>query len=215
MIFDVDGVIVDSGPPHRESWRRLAAEVHVPMSDAFFARTFGQTNKDILEALFGRMLPDEEWRPLGDRKEELYREIIRTSVPAMPGAVDLIEALHADGTRLAVGSSGPPENIELWLREMGIPGRFDVVVTGNDVTRGKSDPQVFLLASERLGIAPRRCVVVEDAVIGVEAAKRAGMRAVALTSSHPRDAFARADLVVGSLTELTPACLRELIGQRA
>jgi beta-phosphoglucomutase len=215
IIFDVDGVIVASGPPHRESWRRLAAEAHVPMSDEFFARTFGQTNKDILEALFGRALPDEQWRRLGDRKEALYREIIRHNVPAMSGAVELVEALHGDGARLAVGSSGPPENIELCLREMGIRRLFDVVVTGNDVTRGKPDPQVFLLASERLGLAPERCVVVEDAVIGVEAAKRAGMRAVALTSSHPREAFARADLVVDSLTELTPARLRELIGPRA
>jgi beta-phosphoglucomutase len=215
VIFDVDGVIVASGPPHRESWRRLAAEAHVPMSDEFFARTFGQTNKDILEALFGRALPDEEWRRLGDRKEALYREIIRHNVPVMPGAVELVEALHGDGARLAVGSSGPPENIELCLREMGIGGLFDAVVTGNDVTRGKPDPQVFLLASERLGLAPERCVVVEDAVIGVEAARRAGMRAVALTSSHPRESFGHADLVVDSLTELTPARLRELIGQRA
>jgi len=211
VIFDVDGVIVASGPPHRDSWRRLAAEVHVPMSDEFFARTFGQTNKDILEALFGRALPDEEWRTLGDRKEALYLEIIRRNVPAMPGAVELVEALHGDGARLAVGSSGPPENIELCLRAMGIRRYFGVVVTGDDVTRGKPDPQVFLLASERLGIAPGLCVVVEDAVIGVEAAKRAGMRAVALTSSHPRDAFARADLVVDSLTELTPELLCGLI----
>ena len=210
VIFDVDGVIVASGPPHRESWRRLAAEVHVPMSDEFFARTFGQTNKDILEALFGRALPDEEWRRLGDRKEALYREIIRHNVPAMSGAVELVEALHGDGARLAVGSSGPPENIELCLREMGIRRLFDVVVTGNDVTRGKPDPQVFLLASERLGLAPERCVVVEDAVIGVEAAKRAGMRAVALTSSHPRESFGHADLVVDSLAELSPRQLESM-----
>ncbi|MBN1919297.1 MAG: HAD family phosphatase [Verrucomicrobia bacterium] len=214
VIFDVDGVIVDSAPPHRESWRRLADEVHLPMSDEFFARIFGQTNKDILEALFGRALPDEEWRRLGDRKEAFYRDIIRHSVPAMPGAVGLIEALHADGARLAIGSSGPPENIELCLREMGILERFDAVVTGNDVTRGKPDPQVFLLAAERIGLSPERCVVVEDAVTGVEAAKRAGMRAVALTSSHPLKSFPHADLLVEGLTALSPARLSSLVGAR-
>ena len=211
VIFDVDGVIVDSGPPHRESWHRLAREVHVPMSDEFFARTFGQTNKDILEALFGRELPEAEWRRLGDRKEALYREIVRGNVPAMPGAVELVEALAADGARLAVGSSGPRENIELCLDEMGIRDYFAAVITGECVTRGKPDPQVFLLAAEGLALEPNRCIVIEDAVIGVDAAKRAGMRAVALTSTHPAESFPHADLVVDSLTELAPAGLVRLL----
>lgn len=211
VIFDVDGVLVDSGPPHRESWRRLARQVHVPMSDEFFARTFGQTNKDILEALFGRALPEAEWRRLGDRKEELYREIVRGRVPAMPGAVELVEALAADGARLAVGSSGPRENIELCLGEMRIRSRFGTVITGECVTRGKPDPQVFLLAAEGLGLEPARCVVIEDAVIGIEAAKRAGMRAVALTSTHPRASFPHADRVIASLTELGPRGLVSLL----
>jgi beta-phosphoglucomutase len=214
VIFDVDGVLVDSGPPHRESWHRLAREVHLPMSDEFFVRTFGQTNKDILEALFGRELPEAEWRPLSERKEVLYRDIIRGRVPAMPGAVALVETLDADGARLAVGSSGPAENIELCLDEMGIRHCFRAVITGEHVTRGKPDPQVFLLAAEGLGLAPERCVVIEDAVIGVEAAKRAGMAAVALTSGHPRDAFPHADCVVDSLAELGPVCLHNLVGRQ-
>ncbi len=211
VIFDLDGVIVDSGPPHRESWQQLAREVHLPMSDEFFKETFGRTNKDMLAALFGRELREVKWRRLGDRKEELYREIVRGNVPAMPGAAGLVEALHADGARLAVGSSGPIENIELCLAKMGIRRHFDIVITGNDVTCGKPDPQVFLLAAQGLDIAPERCVVVEDAVAGVEAAKRASMAAVALTSSHPRESFPHADLVVESLGELDPARLMALI----
>jgi len=215
VIFDLDGVLVDSGAAHRESWTQLAAEAHVPMSDEFFAETFGQTNKDILTALFGRELPEAEWQRLGERKEELYREIVRGRVPVMPGAVALIEALRADGARLAVGSSGPPANIELCLDEMGVRRDFDVVVTGEDVTRGKPDPQVFLLVAERLGLGPERCVVVEDAVAGVEAARRAGMAAVALTSTHPRASFGHADLVVESLKELGAGRLRALVAARA
>jgi beta-phosphoglucomutase family hydrolase len=211
VIFDLDGVLVDSGPAHRESWKRLAAEAHVPMSDEFFAETFGRTNKDILAALFGRELPEAEWRQLGERKEEVYREIVRGKVPAMAGAGELVEALRADGARLAVGSSGPPENIELCLEEMGMRDHFDAVVTGNDVTRGKPDPQVFVLAAERLGLEPERCAVIEDAVAGVEAARRAGMAAVVLTSTHPRVSFDHADLVVERLTELDAARLSALI----
>jgi len=184
----------------------------LPMSDEFFAETFGQTNKDILEALFGRALPEAEWRPLSDRKETLYREIIRGRVPAMRGAAELVEALAADGARLAVGSSGPAENIELCLSEMGIRHCFRTVITGEHVTRGKPDPQVFVLAAEGLGLPPDRCVVVEDAVTGVEAAKRAGMAAVALTSGHPRESFPHAALVVDALRDLGPARLAALIG---
>jgi beta-phosphoglucomutase family hydrolase len=211
VIFDVDGVLVDSGPPHRESWYQLAREVHLPMSDEFFARTFGRTNKDILEALFARELPEAEWRRLGDRKEALYREIVRGNVPAMPGAVELVEALAADGARLAVGSSGPRENIELCLDEMRIREHFAAIITGDHVTRGKPDPQVFLLAAEGLGLEPSRCIVIEDAVAGVEAAKRAGMAAVALTSTHPAASFPHADLIVGCLTELHPVRLAAII----
>jgi len=211
VVFDVDGVLVDSGPAHRDSWKRLAGEVNVPMSDEFFLRMFGRTNKDILEALFDRELPEAEWRRLGDRKEELYRDIVRGRVPAMPGAAELVAALVADVARLAVGSSGPRENIELCLGEMGIRRHFDALITGDDVTRGKPDPQVFQLAADALGLVPGQCVVIEDAVAGVEAAKRAGMAAVALTSTHPRKSFPHADLVVDRLAELDAAGLRGLI----
>jgi HAD superfamily hydrolase (TIGR01509 family) len=129
----------------------------------------------------------------------------------MDGAVELIDALDADGFLLAVGSSGPTENIDLCLERLARRERFAAVVTGADVTRGKPDPQVFLLAAERLGLPPASCCVVEDAAHGVEAACRAGMKAVALTGTAPRDRLADADLVVDQLRELSPAIFRRLL----
>ena len=139
-----------------------------------FAADFGQTSRDILRRRLHEDLTEARFREIDDRKEGYYREIIREKFPAMNGADDLIEALAGDGFRLAVGSSGPPENVELAIEKLRSGRLISAKVTGADVTRGKPDPQVFLMAAERLGVPPASCVVIEDAVHGVEAAKRAG-----------------------------------------
>ena len=131
----------------------------------------------------------------------------------MDGARELVRALHQAGFKLAVGSSGPPENVEAALNGLGTGECFSATVTGLDVTRGKPDPQVFLIAAERLAIEPARCAVVEDAPAGVEAANRAGMASVALTGTAPREGLAHADLIVESLRELSPEVIAELIAQ--
>jgi beta-phosphoglucomutase len=132
----------------------------------------------------------------------------------MDGAIELIDALIADGFQLAVGSSGPPENVALVLEKLGRASKFSAVVTGNDVSRGKPDPQVFQLAAEKLNVPAASCAVVEDAVHGVEAARRAGMASIGLTGTVNAEALSGADLVVNSVRELTPSRIRELIAGR-
>ena len=212
VIFDVDGVLVDSYQAHFESWRQLYRELGIKYGETTFAADFGRTSRDILIRTLPGQLSDERIRELDDRKESLYREIIGRDFPAMDGAEDLIDSLVADGFLLAVGSSGPPENVALALEKLRSGQRIAVAVTGSDVIRGKPDPQVFQLAAERLGIPASRCAVVEDAVHGVEAAKRAGMTAIALTGTATRAELAAADLIVDSLRELDSAIVRELIG---
>jgi beta-phosphoglucomutase len=130
----------------------------------------------------------------------------------MDGASDLIAALHAAGFKLAIGSSGPPENVELVRRTIRHGELLSAAVSGKDVTRGKPDPEVFLTAAKKLEIEPTRCAVVEDAPVGVEAARRAGMAAIGLTGTAPREALAKhAHLVVDSLRELNPAMIASLI----
>lgn len=203
VIFDMDGVLVDSAAPHVESWRRLAQELgeaHIPAER--FNAVFGRTSADIITAVFGAKSP-EEIRRMDDRKESLYRQIIHGNVPIMPGAIDAVRRLHAAGMRIAVGSSGPPENVDLICDEMNLRPFLCAVVTGRDVQRGKPDPQVFQLAAQRIGVAPSRCVVIEDAPAGIEAARRAGMACVALAGSYAGNRLAPADKVIESLTELT------------
>lgn len=211
VIFDMDGVLVDSYRAHYQSWQQLYGELGIEYGEAAFAADFGRTSRDILRRTLGNDLTDARIAALDERKEALYRDIIRAEFPAMDGAVELIDALSADGFLLAVGSSGPTENIALSLERLGRADRFAAVVTGADVTRGKPDPQVFQLAAERLGVPPASCCVVEDAPHGVEAARRAGMNCIALTGTATREQLARANLIVDQLRELAPARIRKLI----
>jgi beta-phosphoglucomutase len=210
VIFDMDGVLIDSAKAHKESWRVLGNDLGVDVTDEMFADQFGRASRDIIRCLFGHDLSDVTVTRYDDRKEEAFRDIVRGRMPFMPGARELVRTLHQAGFALAVGSSGPPENVDLCIEEMGLAHCFDAVVNGMDVTYGKPHPQTFLLAAERLGFQPKDCVVVEDAPAGIEAAARAGMKSVALTGTHPPSAFSNADLVVASLAEITPTVLQDL-----
>jgi beta-phosphoglucomutase family hydrolase len=214
VIFDVDGVLTDSYDAHFQSWQQLFAELDAEFTEDQFRQTFGRTNRDIFTELYPGQMDDDEMRRLGDRKEVLYREVVAKAFIPLPGAVELIDALDAAGFRLAVGSSGPPENIRLTLDKLGRASRFAAMVTGRDVTRGKPDPQVFLLAAERLGLPPAHCAVIEDAPQGIEAGNRAGMTSIALTGTATREKLAHAQLVVDTLTELSPKQIAMLIEER-
>jgi beta-phosphoglucomutase len=213
VLFDVDGVLVDSFQAHFRSWLVLAEENGFSFTREDFTATFGRTSRDIIAALWPvDHLDAEQIRSLDDRKEALFRGLIADDFPAMDGAAELIDALVEAGFRLAVGSSGPPENIDLVLERLGRAEAFSAVVTGMDVTAGKPDPQVYLLAAERLGIEAIRCAVVEDAPAGIDAAIAAHMAAIGLASTgRTVEELDEADLVVRSLGELTPQVIGELI----
>jgi beta-phosphoglucomutase len=215
VIFDVDGVLTDSYDSHFLSWQRMFGEIGVAFTDEQFRSTFGRTNRDIFAELYPGEMTEERSRQLGDRKESLYREIVSENFKPLPGAVELIDSLADAGFKLAVGSSGPPENIALTLQKLGRADRFDAAATGADVTRGKPDPQVFLLAAQRLGMPPERCAVIEDAPQGIEAANRAGMISIALTGTTTRENLAHAMLTVDSLDELSPPRIALLIDNAA
>jgi len=215
VIFDMDGVLVDSYRAHWQSWHFMADELGKGLSEAQFVSTFGRTSREIISEHWGAgCLTAEEIAEFDWRKEALYRELVDREFPAMDGAIELIRALSADGYRLAVGSSGPPENVALAVERLGAGQFFDTLVTGRDVTRGKPDPQVFLLAAERLGVAPANCAVIEDAPVGIAAANAAGMASIALLSTgHTAESVKDAALIVNSLRELSPVRVATLIGR--
>ncbi len=212
VIFDVDGVLVDSYQPHFHSWQKMLAEYSIELTEPEFRATFGRTSRDIILALCGDRFPLEQLQAFDDRKESLYRDIIRDDFPAVDGAAKLIDTLYAAGFALAVGSSGPTENVALALESLGCEEKISARVTGSDVTRGKPDPQVFQRAAEQLGVEPRYCAVVEDAPAGVEAANHAEMTSIGLIGTATREQLSHADLVVESLHELTPENILNWIG---
>ena len=214
VIFDMDGVLVDSYRAHFQSWQEMAGTLGRALTEAQFVKTFGRVSREIIAAHWGEnCLTAQEIAVFDQRKEALYREIVAADFPAMDGAADLIRSLQAAGFKLAVGSSGPPENVALAVEKLDIGPLLHARVTGAEVTRGKPDPQVFLLAAERLGVPPARCAVVEDAPVGIAAANAAGMASIALLSTgHTEDSVQAARLIVHSLRELTPQRVAALIG---
>jgi beta-phosphoglucomutase len=217
IIWDVDGTLVDTAAHHFQAWCRFAAEIGKPFTRADFAATFGMRNPEILRKLFDPGADDALCAAWGARKEELYCASVREEGTALlPGVARLLAAFAALGWPQAIGSSAPPGNVELLLAVTDTKRYFSAIVTGDDVHRGKPDPEVFLIAASKLGADPRRCVVFEDAVAGVEAAKAGGMGCVAVTfvGHHPAEKLraAGADLVVASLEEVTTEQVSALAG---
>ena len=204
VLWDLDGVLVDSAPFHLRAWRELFASIGREFGEADFRRTFGLRNDAILRDLLGDLPPMEAER-LAARKEELYRQAARGNIAALPGALALLRSLRERGLRLGLVSSTPRANIELILGSLGVSESFDVILGEEDVTRGKPDPEGFLLAAERLGVPPGECVVIEDAPAGVEAAKGGGMRCVGVYRGRPRESLAKADLLVETLEDAAVA----------
>ncbi len=213
VIFDMDGVLVDSYQAHWQSWHFMADELGKGLTEEQFISTFGRTSREIIAAHWGaECLTPEEIAEFDQRKEALYRELVARDFPAMDGATELIRSLAADGFKLAVGSSGPPENVALAVERLKAGPYFNALITGRDVTRGKPDPQVFLLAADRMGLAPADCAVIEDAPVGIAAANAAGMASIALLSTgHTAESVKAAKLIVQSLRELSPERIAGLI----
>ena len=216
VIFDMDGVLVDSYQAHWESWRVMAAEIGQALTEAQFAQTFGRTSREIIAAHWGAgMLSPAQISQFDERKEHLYREMVEREFPAMDGAADLIRNLAEAGFRLAIGSSGPPENVALVIDRLGVENVLQARVTGRDVSRGKPDPEVFLTAAGRLKLSPAQCAVVEDAPVGITAANAAGMASIALVSTgHTPESVAHARQIVMSLRELSAESIARLIESR-
>lgn len=204
VIFDMDGVLVASGPAHAASWKMVARRHGLAISDSQFAATFGQTSRDIIRALWGDGLDDAQVRRIDDEKETIYRELVTGMVPLAIGTREMLAALRDAGLPLAVGTSGPRENVELVMRETRLQAAFDAVVTGADVQRGKPAPDCFLLAAQRLNVPAAGCWVVEDAPVGIQAAQAAGMRVIALIGTHPRDRLCqeRPTAIIERLSEI-------------
>lgn len=214
VLWDVDGVVIDSAEQHRRAWEQLAAENGLPYSDAAFWASFGRRNADVIPTMFGVEGPPERIAALADRKEALYRALVAEQGRALPGAVELMAALHAVGYRQALASSAPRENIRLIVDLLGLAPYLQATVSGESVARGKPAPDIFLAAAQAVDVVPSHCLVIEDAPAGVQAAHAAGMKCLAVRRAGQADApgLDAADALVSSLTEASVALVDRLLG---
>jgi beta-phosphoglucomutase len=211
VIWDMDGVLVDTGRLHFEAWQSTLDEYGISFDEALFRQTFGMNNEAILRRLLGDRLSVALYDEISGSKEERFRAALPGQVSLFAGALPLLRALHEQGIAQAIGSSAPQPNIDAIVGELGIAPYLDAIVSAAEMP-GKPDPVVFLTAAALLGARPAECVVVEDTEAGIAAAQGAGMKCAAVATTNPADALQRADLVVESLDALEPARLLGLAG---
>lgn len=196
VLWDMDGVLVDSGDLHRQAWRRFLATQGMPVSDEIFEQGFGRPNEQVLPIYFGNLTASEIQR-LSEEKEACYRDLVCTvGASATPGVLDWVVRFAEASRRQAMATSGCRANADLIVDRMGIRPYLSVIVTSEDVVQGKPHPDVFLYAAKQLNLPPSRCLVIEDSVHGVQAARAAGMRCVAIETTHAARELDEADLVL-------------------
>ena len=208
VLWDLDGVLVDTARFHFQAWRQLFDELGRSFGEEDFRRTFGLRN----DLIFRAELPDtsaEEMERLSEHKEALFRRFAAGTVTPLPGALELVLRAGEGGRRMALVTSTPRANIDFVLGQTGLAEAFETIVAAEDVSRGKPDPEGYLLAAGRLGVPPERCLVIEDAPGGIEAGRRAGMHTLAVTTTHSREELAAADTIVDGLDDPVTTALLE------
>lgn len=213
ILWDLDGVLVDTGETHFQAWTETCEKYSIPFSRKAFWETFGMNNAGIVATLTGRVVVPELMAEISDYKEEIFRRTIRGQVQPLPGVKLWLERFQTAGLPQAVASSAPLANVEAIVDELGVRSCFVVLVSGAEMP-GKPDPAVFLEASRRIGVQPELCLVIEDSVAGVEAARRGNMKCVAVTTTNPRSVLTEAHFVLDSLAELSWPTIARLMGSR-
>jgi len=199
VLWDLDGTLADSRIYHWRAWQRAMGDEGLTVTEEQFLASFGQRNDTILGEWLGPDPDPTQVGRVGDAKEAFYRELVRTEgITPLPGAAEWVRALHEEGWGQAIASSAPKLNVKVMHEVLGFSGLIEILVAAEDVSRGKPDPEVFLEAAQQLGVPPERCVVVEDAEAGIEAARRGGMRSIGVGEG----AIEAADIAVPSLVHL-------------
>ncbi len=202
VLWDMDGVIVDTAPFHFKAWQQTFSKLGVKYTTAQFKASFGQRNEAIIPEIIGKPISPEEIAAIAREKEALFRRLARGKIKPFPGAVELLQRLSKSKIKMALVSSTPLRNIDAVLESLEIKAVFQTIISGADVSKGKPDPECFLLAASRLGAKPENCIVIEDSTAGVSAAKSAGMKCIAITNTRRRNQLKKANMVIDSLENI-------------
>ncbi len=209
VIWDLDGVILDSADEHRRAWHQLAREEGIAFTDEDFWATFGKRNNDIIP-FYWKVKTPQHLQELAERKETYFRQFVRETAIFLPGAESLMRDLHRAGFAQALASSTPIPNIQLIDGLLGLSRYLSVLVSGETVAHGKPAPDIFLKAASELGVEPAACVVIEDAVAGVQAAHSANMYCISVAGERDLPGLRAAELMVNNLTQVNVESIRRL-----
>jgi beta-phosphoglucomutase family hydrolase len=210
IIWDMDGVLVDTGCFHYQAWADTFAYYGWVYSEALFKETFGMNNADFLKNKVTADITPEKVKEISDLKENRFRQAIHGKAELLPGVEKLLKEAQRVGLRQAIASSAPPENIEVLVKELNLAPYFDAIISGSDIP-GKPDPAVFLKAAKSLKTASEMCMVIEDSIAGVQAAKAAGMRCLAVETTNPAEVLQEGTWVYPTLLDLPPDFLNQLL----
>lgn len=212
FIFDMDGTLVDSMPFHIQAWTDMLTGLGVQTTpEAFLRQTGGKTNRQILREIFGDGLTEAEIASHIRRKEALYRSLYRPYLKPLPGLIPFLNEAERLHIPMAVATSAGKTNRDFVLQGLGVESYFSVVVGVEEIREGKPDPEIFMKAAERLAATPADCLVFEDALAGIEAASRAGMKAVALTTTVDGGTFQDLPGVIQTAKDFTTLSPQSLL----
>lgn len=202
FIFDMDGVIVDNHSYHLHAWKLFCDEINVSFNEAEFRhKYFGKNNFDILSGLFSREVTQHEADELGERKELVYRQVYQNHIKPVEGLVEILSELKKSGKFLAVASSAPVSNLNFVVDNLQIRSYFSCLLDGSSVSKAKPDPEIYIKTAKQLNVLPHECVVFEDSISGINAAQKAGMRVIALLTTHIRSELPEVELYIKDFTD--------------
>ncbi len=208
----MDGVIVDNATFHFESWREACQHYGLDLTEEYYqSQLNGRTMENALHILFGRKLSHEALKKFEDEKEGLYREVYKDHIKPTPGLIDFLHSLRAAGFPCVVATSAPPQNVDFTLDGTHTRHFFKDIVDASMISRGKPNPEVFLKAADVMDMIPSRCIVFEDAIMGIKAGKAAGMKVIAMATTHPASALGEADKIIHDFSELNLKMIRMMV----
>lgn len=202
-LFDMDGVIVHTNPYHKKAFKIFLEKHHVCLTDEELKEhVYGRTNAEIFPYIFKDEYTGEKGEEWANEKESLFRELYKDDAKAVPGLIDFLEELKNEGIKSAVGTSAPVENLDFIMEALDLRKYFDAFLHSADVSEGKPNPEIYLKAADRLNVNPDSCVVFEDSIAGVKAGLNAGMKVVAVATTHSAEEFDGAHLVIGDFEDI-------------
>ena len=202
IIWDMDGVLVDTATAHYHAWRQALSPYGADFSRQYFDDTFGINNDSLLAEIFGEKLDRDTLHEISQRKEMIYRETIKNDFKIYAGVMEILQECQTAGLKQAIASSAPVENIEAVMQLSTLRQFFDQIISSAKMA-SKRNPEAYLAASTALALSPAHCVVIEDSLLGIEGAKKAGMKCIAIASTHSKEKLTNADVVLAAVADLT------------